>query len=33
MPRCWIAKVSSISTAPIQKVALSEKLTGPSVWL
>ena len=33
MPRCWIAKVISINTAPIQKVALSEKLTGPSVWL
>ena len=29
MPRCWIANVSSISTAPMKNAALKEKLTGP----
>ena len=33
MPRCWMAKMISISTAPMKKVALSVKETGPSVWL
>ena len=31
MPRCWIAKTISISTAPTKKEALKEKLTGPIV--
>ena len=33
IPRCWIAKVTSISTTPMKKVALSENDTGPSDWL
>lgn len=31
MPRCWMAKVISIRTTPMKKMAFSEKLTGPSV--
>jgi hypothetical protein len=33
MPRCWIANVHSISTAPIQNVALRENDTGPREWV
>src|SRR4051812_37040851 len=31
MPRCWMANVISISTAPMKNAALNENATGPSV--
>ncbi|GLK77163.1 hypothetical protein GCM10008171_24170 [Methylopila jiangsuensis] len=31
MPRCWTAKVPSISAAPMKKAEFSENDTGPSV--